>query len=47
MRVGSRRGFFRRRLGVTLALQQDLFVVGKGADNVSRIPRGLLWRSHP
>jgi translocation and assembly module TamA len=35
MRVGSRRGFFRRRLGVTLALQQDLFVVGKGADNVS------------
>lgn len=35
MRVGSRRGFFRRRLGVTLALQQDLFLVGKGADNVS------------
>jgi translocation and assembly module TamA len=35
MRVGSRRGFFRRRLGVTLAVQQDLFLVGKGADNVS------------
>jgi hypothetical protein len=34
-RTGSRRGFFRRKLAATLALQQDLFLVAPGADNVS------------
>lgn len=34
-RVGAQRGFFRRRLAATLAVQQDLFLVAPGADNVS------------
>lgn len=34
-RVGARRGFWRRRLSTTLALQQDLFVVGQDASNAT------------
>lgn len=34
-RVGARRAFWRRRVSATLALQQDLFLVGQGPDNVS------------
>lgn len=35
LRVGSRRAFFRRKLSVTLAVQQDLFLVDSSPDNVS------------
>lgn len=34
-RLGARRGFFRRRLMATLAVQQDLLLVGKGANNTT------------
>lgn len=34
-RIGSRRAFWRRKLGVTLALQQDLFLVDQSPGNVS------------
>lgn len=32
-RVGAKRGFFVRKLLTTLAVQQDLFIVGQGANN--------------
>lgn len=35
LRAGLRRGFFTRRLVGTLALEQDIFVVPSGADNVA------------
>lgn len=34
-RLGARRGFFRRRLMATLAVQQDLLMVGQGANNTT------------
>jgi outer membrane protein assembly factor BamA len=34
-RIGARRAFLRRKLGVTLALQQDLFLVDQSPGNVS------------
>lgn len=35
LRIGARRGFFRRHLVGTAAIQQDVFRVGKGDDNVT------------
>ncbi len=34
-RIGARRGFFRRRLIATLAVQQDLFLVNQSPNNVT------------